>query len=104
MKSAPVLSQTCKRCGATFPPSHFKPNRKSCRTCLEGAPLPQSPYVVLPYPRSVRRWWPDHVVAHQPAQERTGPCPTCGQDFKRKRLDQVYCCRTCRVRKGRGGA
>lgn len=67
-----MLKKTCRRCkneySAYGPTSHFKPRRKTCRTCLEGIPPPRADedYVLVPRPRAVRRWWPKWVKAHRP--------------------------------------
>jgi len=94
--TTPLLARFCRRCGNVWPPHHFKKNRKTCKTCLEGAPPPEDNYIVVPRPREVRRWWPEHVLAHKPAKPARGPCPVCGKAFKRKCLHQRFCSLECR--------
>lgn len=65
-----LLKLRCRKCKkeypASGPTSHFKPRRKTCKTCLEGIPPPlaDDDYVVVRRPRAVRRKWPKFVRAH----------------------------------------
>lgn len=103
MKPTLTMLRQCKRCGRQFPPWHFRPGRRSCRSCLEGLPTPaeEETYLVVRRPRPSRRKWPSFVLAHEPTMLAKGPCAWCGKRFKRKRRNQRFCSPACRVQANR---
>lgn len=99
MSMIPVIAKTCRRCRKTYAFQHFKRGRKTCETCLRGAPTPAvtgqlsdgTPVhgeVVIKRPRSTRRWWPRFVRSK--TEDGSSLCRICDKPCSRR-----YCSPAC---------
>ena len=124
MKRPPsvAFAKTCKVCKKTRPVEDFKARgarlTKTCRECLNTLARGKQPKVATtptylpvvlpPEKRFCRRSWPGFVYADEEEAKNhtkdltnkpnTTACSGCDKVFLRRRADQIYCSRQCRVR------